>query len=167
MKIMLSIFDKILGALNIKVKSKKCFIKAGGDISAGGDIVVGNKNIPKTKIMSSVHISPLEQQGKIYAELYNNGNEDISELSVLISFNRNGKLQSGKAYRFFNENENPVTASSRKCSYLKQGDKKIIAGLPVPSDDGKIKFIVNARGVKSGKKINKIFHLNNKNSSRN
>lgn len=159
---MLSIFDKILGALNIKVKNKKHFIKAGGNISAGGDIFVGKKSVSKTKITPNVHISPLTQRDRIYAELYNNGDEDISELSVLIYWSQEGSPQSREIYQFFNDNEDPVLAHSHKCSYLRQGDKKIIAGLPLFSDDGKIKFIANAAGAKSGKKIEKNFYLDNK-----
>jgi len=164
---MFSIFEKLLGTLNIKVSTKKRFIKAGGNISAGGDIIVGGKSVSSGRentasiIKTDVFISPLIKRDRIYAELYNNGDDDISNLSVMTSWKQGGSVQERVAYRFFNDNENPILASSHLCSYLRQGEKKIIAGLPLYSDNGVIKLAVSVKGIKSNKTVNKVFSISN------
>lgn len=164
---MLSLFEKLLGALNIKVSTKKRFIKAGGNISAGGDIVVGDKSVSSnrgstaSKVKSDVFISPLIKDRRIYAELYNNGDDDVSDLSVMTSWKQQGSVQKREAYRFFNDNENPILASSHQCSYLRQGEKKIIAGLPLYSDDGIIELAISVKGIKSNKTVSKVFSISN------
>ena len=138
-------------------------INAGGNISAGGDVIVGNKNISNEKdvIKPELHISPLRRDDRIYAELYNTGNEDVSNLSIVIYWKQEGNFEKREMYRFFNETEDPVMTRSHKCEYLRKNDKKIIAGLPMYSDDGKIKFVASGIGVKSKTKFCNNFFINN------
>lgn len=116
--------------------------------------------------MPKVHISPLRKRNRLYAEIYNTGDEDISSLVIAICWKQNGILEKRELNHFFNENEDPILESGHYCAFIRKGEKKIADSLPMYSDDGKIKFTINGLGVKSNKKFSANFFVDNiKNSN--
>lgn len=140
-------------------KKREACIRAGGDIIAGRDIIIGSQN---QKCEPDLYISPIKKHDYLYAEIFNTGNEDISNLNVVISWKQKGKMEDRNISEyFFNANEDPVFNYSHRCEYIRKGEKKIISSLPLYSDDGEILFKAKGMGVKSKKNIEKIFILKN------
>jgi len=115
----------------------------------------------EAKINPRVHISPLKKRDRLYAEIYNTGDEDISNLTIVIYWKQKGSSEKRKLNNFFNENESPILESGHYCKFIRKEEKKVIDGLPMYSDDGKIKFIISGLGVKSNKKFSNSFFINN------
>jgi hypothetical protein len=143
------------------------FVKAGSHISAGGDIIIGNKSVVRDEesldrgIMPKMHISPLRKRDRLYAEIYNTGDEDISNLVIVIYSKQKGISEKRELSHFFNENEDPILESGHCCAFMRKGEKKIVDSLPMHSDDGKIKFTISGLGVRSNKKFSTHFFVNN------
>jgi len=116
---------------------------------------------PKQSFKPTIHISSLTQDDSLYAEIYNVGNDPVTDLSVSTTWLQDGVQQPRTIYSFFNPEKNAVFASHHNCTFLNANEKKKMANLPKYSDDGFITFFVTGRGVNSDTAIDEKFTIQN------
>ena len=164
---MISLIEKIIENLNLSMfnreKSPASKIKQK---NLNGDNVGRDKNIhiyqdtEHHELYPEISfgiVGPFENGGA-GLEIYNSGTEDVKNIDVTLKWykidesKREFVIEPREVSRFFNENENPVFASSSpKPSILRKQEKKVATGIPNIAVDKRVDVRVKCTGLRSGK----------------
>lgn len=99
------------------------------------------------------------KDGYFVVELYNNGDEDLEDFRVVANWLQPEGAQERVLEKFNDVTDYLVMAHPRSLNMLKQGTRIYANGVPSISVDKKIKITVSCKGMRSGKKIEKVFEL--------
>jgi len=94
-------------------------------------------------------------------ELYNNGEEDLEDFYVVVNWVQPPPegAQERVLEKFNDVTDYLVMAHPRSLNMLKQGTRVYVNGVPSISVDKKIKITISCKGMRSGKKVEKVFEL--------
>lgn len=99
------------------------------------------------------------KDGYFVVEIYNNGDEDLEDFRVVANWLQPEGAQERVLEKFNDVTDYLVMAHPRSLNMLKQGTRIYANGVPSISVDKKIKITVSCKGMRSGKKIEKVFEL--------
>lgn len=103
--------------------------------------------------------SAIKRDRSTYAEIYNDGEEDIVEFEAKIYWQQQGTSQERVILEFINVDDDPLFQPFENINVLKVRADKIFR-LPDRSTDGKIQVVISGVGQRTKKKINRKDYIN-------
>lgn len=110
-----------------------------------------------------VRVYSADKDGYFVLEIYNNGDEDLEDFRVQVNWLQPEGAQERVLEKFNDVTDYLVMAHPRSLNMLASGTRVYANGVPSISVDKKLKVTVTCKGMRSGKKIEKIFNLETKN----
>lgn len=102
------------------------------------------------------------KDGYFVLEVYNNGDEDLEDFLVQVNWLQSEGLKERTLDEFNSETDYLVMARPKSLNMLKRGER-VYSHIPSISVDKKIKVTISCKGMRSGKKIKKVFELETQN----
>ncbi|OGJ05582.1 hypothetical protein A2387_01345 [Candidatus Nomurabacteria bacterium RIFOXYB1_FULL_36_10] len=92
-------------------------------------------------------------------EIYNNGDEDLEDFLIKANWTQPEGTQERILSQFNDTTDYLVMSLPKSLNMLKMGTRVYAINIPSISVDKKIKITVSCKGMRSGKKIEKVFEL--------
>ncbi len=114
---------------------------------------------------ADVKVYTADKDGYFVLEIYNNGDEDLENFEVKVNWKQPSPEENQERIlqKFNDVNDYLVMARPRSLNMLATGARVYASGVPSISVDKKLKVTVTCKGMKSGKKLKKVFNLETRN----